>query len=542
MSRIIGIDLGTTNTTLSTRDQTFSIPQRVDTGLEGESTQLPSFLYFPLPEEGARPFVGQWAKQRASETPDRVITSAKSWLCHGAIDRRAPLLPLNGEQKMSPVAASAAFLKQLAPLIQKGDQVLLTVPASFDPSARDLTLEAATEAGLTDVILLEEPQAAFYAWLHTQGDQWRHYLKVGETVLVIDCGGGTTDLSLIKVVDEAGELSLRRIKVGPHLLLGGDNMDMAFAYRLAERLGTLDERQFELLIAACRQAKERLFEEGQETLSIVIPGRGSRLIGGALKTTLTREEGLEWILEGFFPLVTSDEKCVTAARGLQQWGLPFAEEVRVTAHLAAFLAGEAAPDAILFNGGTLKPEKLRARLLEQIQLFTQRPVRELPGADLDYAVSRGAAYYGHVRQGEGIRIRGGINRSYFVGVEEARPAVPGFSPPLKAFCVAPFGMEEGTEQPLTLERFALAVGAPSAFRFFCSTKEAYPFGHLVKDWKQQLIELHPVEAQLEKQEGDGATIPVRLQSRVTELGILELWAIADDRRKWKLEFDLRKPS
>lgn len=476
---------------------------------------------------------------------------------------------------MSPLEACSEILRHLRESwnFSKGEMpfedqtVLITVPASFDPSARQLVQEAAELAGYPDAVLLEEPQAAFYAWLHAHADEWRQKLKVGDSILVVDIGGGTTDFSLIGVEEEGGDLQLKRVAVGSHLLLGGDNIDLALAHLVKQKFedkgNTIDQWQFQTLVHQCRQAKETLLGENPpSSVDITVLGRGSRLIGNTLKTELTQKEALSLVIDGFFPLVGPDEQSPVERRlGIQQIGLPFVQDPRISCQLAKFLSmtGEAdqahmdrfvLPAAVLFNGGTLKSSAIRQRLMALLNSWAKKlkkpPVIELEGADYDYAVSKGAAYYGLARQGHAVRIRGGTSRSYFVGVEEAAPAVPGMSPPLRAVCIVPFGLEEGEERDLENQEFALVVGEPSTFRFFSHSTQTLSdgsepsVGTVIRNWKQDLSELHPIETLLDKAEGDGKTVRVKLKSKVTELGVLELWCVAPNGRKWKLEFDIRQ--
>ena len=615
---IVGIDLGTTNCTVAYAQmpasvpaapqgvpdslknnssmpleslviEQLSIPQITGSGTEEELFLLPSFVYFPLPEEYAQSSAsmawdplkklctGLFARQRGAELPNRLISSAKSWLCHAGIDRREKLLPLQAEdiEKLSPLEACAEFLRHIlkawnfklpdAPFDQQ--HIFITVPASFDPSARQLVQEAAQLAGYPEIILLEEPQAAFYAWLHMHAADWRSQLVVGDTILIVDIGGGTTDFSLITVSEELGNLALNRLAVGNHLLLGGDNIDLALAYQakaaLEEQGHSIDEWQMHKLIHASRQAKESLLGDAPpKSVDINLQGRGSKLLKGALSTKITQKQATELLLDGFFPLVGASERSPSERRsGMQQIGLPYAQDARISCQLAKFLSmsGEndhshmhdfVLPTAVLFNGGTLKAAALRQRLVELLNAWAvelkKAPVRVLPEPNYDFAVSRGAVYYGLARSGQAIRIRGGTSRSYYIGVEEARPAIPGFATPLKALCIVPFGMEEGTEQELASQEFALVLGEPAIFRFFSHATPKLAdgteasMGYVIKNWKQDLTELHPIETCLEKTESDGKTIRVRLKSKVTELGTLELWCVAHDGRKWKLEFDVRK--
>lgn len=477
-------------------------------------------------------------------------------------------------EKSSPLQACAQLLshlkeawdhKMVASFVEQ--ILLITVPASFDPSARQLVQEASQKAGYPEVVLLEEPQAAFYAWMHAHAKDWRSHLKVGDCVLVIDIGGGTTDFSLIEVGDEKGDLTLMRLAVGAHLLLGGDNIDLSLAHlaksKLEDQGHAIDDWQLQSLIHSCRKAKEALMSENPpKQVDITVLGRGSRLIGGSLKTAITVEEAKKLIIEGFAPLVSPQERPPIERRsGLQQLGLPYAQDARLTSQLAKFLSmtGETTSDSmenfmmptvVLFNGGTTKAAALRTRLLDQLNQWAKslnKPlVKELPDADYDFAVSRGAVNYGMARAGKAIRIRSGTSCSYFIGVEDSAPAVPGMATPLKALCIAPLGMEEGTELELESQEFGLVVGETATFRFFSHATPKLSdgiepvMGTVVRKWKQELKELHPIEARLDKAEGDGKTIRVKVGSRVTELGVLELWCKAADGRKWKLEFDIRK--
>jgi molecular chaperone DnaK (HSP70) len=558
----IGIDLGTTHCTVAYLDLEqkemvqLSIPQPISAGIVGEMSLLPSFLYFPLEAEKGlfdEVCIGQHARDRASEIPDRVIASAKSWLCHTGVDRRAIRLPLEGDLGMTPVEVMEALLRHLRNAWegQVGasfgeQQILVTVPASFDPSARELVLEAAQRADYPEIVLMEEPQAAFYSWLHQHADEWRELLKVGDLILVVDIGGGTTDLSLIEVAEKEGDLTLERVAVGDHLLLGGDNMDLALAHLAAHKLGVeIDDWQMSRLVHACRQVKEQLLsEEAPEAASVTIQGRGSGLIGGSLTTELTRQEVIEMIVEGFFPLVDANERVRSANQsGLKRVGLPYATDPRISAHLAHFLSREGErlrPTALLFNGGVLKPALLRQRLVDQLSLWSSQEVVELPGVDLDCAVSRGAAYYGLARSGEAVRIRSGTSHSYFIGVEEAIPAVPGLPTPMRAICVAPFGMEEGSEMVLESEEFSLLVGEPVTFRFFSSNQPTLALaGTILRRWKGVLTELPPIETSLERGEEGERSVVVTIRARVTELGLLELSCCSRDGREWKFSFNTR---
>ncbi len=571
---IVGIDLGTTNCALAYVDtaeehpriHAVAIPQAVAAGQVEPRPTLPSYLYIPgAADPPGPPFAGEWARTRGAEVPARLVSSAKSWLGHTGVDRTGPILPWGAPdevRKLSPVAASSRYLRHLAEAWEAaqpdaplgGQDVLITVPASFDAAARELTMEAARDAGLASVTLLEEPQAAFYSWLAHAGDRWRRELSVGDVVLVCDVGGGTTDFTLIAVGESGGDLTLERIAVGDHILLGGDNMDLALAYGLAGKLaekGTkLDDWQQRSLTLTCRAAKEAILASGSlEKAPVAILGRGSKVIGGTIRTELTREDLEKALLDGFFPRVGADDRPQRGRRvGLKELGLPYATDAAVTRHLAEFLARHGRrPTAILYNGGVMKGTLLRVRLGETVASWNPAGgLKELVGTDLDLAVAHGAAAYGLVRRGRGVRIRGGTARAYYIGVETAMPAVPGMAPPLKAVCVAPFGMEEGTEAELPGRELGLIVGEPAEFRFLgSSVRRADRVGDVVEDWgterSAEIEELAPVEATLPAEEGvAGTSIPVTLRSHVTAVGTLELWCVAKDGRRWKLEYNVRE--
>jgi hypothetical protein len=405
--------------------------------------------------------------------------------------------------------------------------------------------------------LLEEPQAALYAWLAERGPSWRDEVAVGDFILVIDIGGGTTDFSLMAVHEQGGALELERTAVGDHILLGGDNMDLALAYavrgRLAEQGTKLDDWQMRALTHGCRAAKEALLgAAARDTHPLVIPGRGSKLVGGTLRTEISRAEVERVLLDGFFPLVASAARPEKPRRvGLTTLGLPYANDPGVTRHLAAFLARGSLtkpaghsfvhPTAVLFNGGVTRSpmicERLRSVLGQWIEAEGGEPPKVLEGTDPDLAVSRGAAYYAQARREGGIRIRGGTAQAYFVGVERAELAVPGIPPRVDALCVAPLGMEEGSEVELA-EPFGLVVGEPVSFRFFGSASwRDEPVGAVADP--EALNELAPIETTLEG--GAGRVVQVKLHARVTEVGTLELSAVeqSSEARRWKLSFNVR---
>jgi molecular chaperone DnaK (HSP70) len=597
---VVGIDLGTTNCALAYFDtgagdepklQHFQIPQVIQPGAVEPKPLLPSFLYLPGPNEqpaGAlnlpwapnRDYsVGEFARNFGSQVPTRLVSSAKSWLCHPGIDRRQQILPWKapeGGRKVSPVEASTMYLRHLADAWNhhiakdvdahrlENQEIVLTVPASFDPMARELTVEAARAAGLEKITLLEEPQAAFYSWIDQSHDKWRDHVEVGDVVLVCDVGGGTSDFSLIAISEEAGQLVLTRVAVGEHILLGGDNMDLALAHQAAQGFAAkgvkLDAGQMQMLWHSCRQAKETLLSKTDlESAPVTVLGRGSRVIGGTLKSDVARADMEKVMLDGFFPMcpanaVPQRQRTV----GLQEIGLPYAADPAVSKHLAFFLARNEElqqqagkkkrkkshqPAAVLFNGGVFKASVLRSRMLEILNKWnkTEAGVRDLEGADLDRAVAGGAAYYGLVRRGKGIRIRGGTAQSYYIGIESSLPAVPGAPPPLKALCVVPYGMEEGTETDVPGQEFGLIVGEPAEFRFLGSAQRRNDtVGTMVEEWEGQIDEMSPVAATLEAPGKEGRMVPVHLHTKVTEVGTLELWCISrDGREKWKLEYNVR---
>ncbi len=585
MSRyVVGIDLGTTNCALSYCDtseedakiEVFEIEQVVAAGEVAARTTLPSFLLMPSVHEvssdamslpwgtNQSDCVGTMARDRGNELPHRLVSSAKSWLSYAGVDRSAPILPWRGseeapddEKRVSPLQASTRYLSHLRqawdqkmPEALADQDVLITVPASFDVIARDLTIAAAREAGLGEVTLLEEPQAAFYSWLSNGHDSWRDQLKSGDVVLICDIGGGTSDFSLISASDDGeGNLNLERVAVGEHILLGGDNMDLTLAQVVIARLGDkgkkLKPSQYRALVLACSRAKESLLGENPpERVAITILGSGSKLIGGSLRSELTPAD-MDVLLKGFFPEVKrGDAPKVRRALGLRELGLPYATDPAVTRHLSAFLAKhDKVPTQVLWNGGVLKGSRIQEAIGQSLSEWYGGELPSLQGTDLDLAVAHGAAYYGLVRLGKGIRIRGGTARSYYIGVEGVAPAIPGFEPPIKALCIAPFGMEEGSTEDLPEEEMGILVGQPTTFRFFASTsRQQDNVGTMVDPDEAELVEVDPIEINLEAGDDypDNEVVPVYLAATVSELGTLELWSYAKEGDgRWKLEYSLR---
>jgi hypothetical protein len=609
---VVGIDLGTTHCALAYAEanpegphpEVMPLAQLVAAGSVEERVLLPSFLYFghesegplSLPWDAKRKYaVGAYARDRGVEAPARVISSAKSWLSHPGIDRRAGILPMGAPEdveKISPVEASWRYLEHMSEAwdarIAKGKKglslgeqdVILTVPASFDASARELTVEAAIAAGLDHVTLLEEPQAALYAWIAAMGDGWRKLVKPGDVILVVDVGGGTTDFSAIAVLDRNGALDLARVAVGDHILLGGDNMDLALAHVLKAKVEAqgkeVDPWQMVALTFASRVAKEHLLSDSKATSApIVVASRGSKLLGGGLRSELTREEITRTLVEGYFPQVDAGARPAQRSRtALTQIGLPYASDAAVTRHLAAFLARQADataklegfpgpkkpgailhPTAVLFNGGVMKGGALRERLVTALDSWLVADgapkARILEGGDLDLAVARGAASYGLARLGKGVRIRGGTARAYYVGIESPAPAVPGVEPPLTLMCLAPFGMEEGTEAPLPPQELGVVVGEKVSFRFFgSSVRRADTSGTELTRWKgDEVQELAPIDVTLPAEgRPAGDVVPVHLHASVTEVGTLLVEATpttplsSAPNERWKIELNVRPPS
>lgn len=607
---VVGIDLGTTNSAMcfvdthekSWRIQTFTIPQVVAAGQVENHETLPSFYYEALNDErssgatrlpwlkDAPPYaVGMFARDHGRTIPGRMIESAKSWLCHNGVDRRAALLPWHGAadvQRLSPVEASASYLRHLKDAwnavhpdepLEKQD-VVLTIPASFDEVARELTVAAARVAGLPRIILLEEPQAAFYSWVDAHRDDWETIVSPGQKILVCDIGGGTTDFSLIHVRSgQDGRLQFHRVAVGDHLLLGGDNLDLALAHHVEQKLansGRLDARQWSLLIPACRHAKEILLGENPPAShTVVIAGGGSKLIGGSLQAELTREDVVSIFLDGFLPTVGLTDKPQKRQSGFQEFGLPYAADPAMTKYLASFLmqhtqapfstAGEkmamrpdegaepyanghsptistARPDIVLFNGGFFASPLLRQRLIASLESWFQ-PTQTgwtptvLRNDRLDLAVARGAAYFGMVRRGVGVRIVAGLARTYYVGIEQADGT-------RAALCLVAAGTEAASA-PVQIDRtFKVRTSEPVEFPILVSgTRLTDQPGQIIPFDPEQLSSLPPIRTVLTtRKRGEDAIVDARLTASLTEIGTLELWCEqADGSRRWQLQFDVR---
>ena len=593
---VVGFDLGTTNSAVTYVDteaepwriETFVVPQLVAPGQVEARETLPSFHYQPavgelppgalrLPWNSEPPgyAVGFFARDQGTAVPGRLIASAKSWLCHSGVDRTAELLPWHGApdiERLSPVEVSARYLAHVRdawdarfpehPLAQQ--DFVLTLPASFDEVARELTVKAAARAGLPRVVLIEEPQAAFYAWIYAHSADWERRVAPGQKILVCDIGGGTSDFTLIRVRGEAdGRVRFHRVAVGEHLILGGDNLDLTLAQHLEQRLtdgGRLEPRQWAVLVRNCRQVKEILLgPDPPERLTVNLPGSGSRLIGGGIQLEVTREEVRQLLAEGFFPRVSLDERPTRRRSGFQEFGLPYAPDAAVTRYLAAFLSAHrnvaldgvetptdqdpARPDIVLFNGGVFESDVLRDRLLAVLGSWFQtgkpwEPI-VLENDRLDLAVARGAAYYGMVRRGQGVRIAAGLARTYYIAVEtEPGQAVAGGS----ALCLVPAGVEPGHDIDLTERKFDLRISEPVEFPLFVSsTRLTDRPGELVPIDREQMTPLPPIRTVLRKRKkGEAETVSVTLHARLTEIGTLDLWcAEVEGRGQWRLQFDIR---
>jgi molecular chaperone DnaK (HSP70) len=579
MKYTVGIDLGTTHTVVAFAEhgkasagvQVFDVPQLTSATEQQALPLLPSFLYAPAESEnladpfGDAPFtIGSYARRRGQEVPARLVASAKSWLGHAAVDRRAAILPWGSDAgevpKVSPVEASRRLLEHVrrawderfpgAPLREQ--RLVLTVPASFDEAGRELTVEAAEQAGL-HVRLLEEPQAAFYDYLTSAGTSGLESLlsegRERALVLVCDVGGGTTDLTLIEVREGAGgSVELERVAVGRHLLLGGDNIDLALAHELEARLvpppGRLEPARFNQLTLACRAAKERLLSsDAPEALPISVAGTGSALVGATLSTRLTRAEVEATVLDGFLPHVARDAKPERTRAGLLAFGLPYERDPAITRHVAAFFARQTsarAPDALLLNGGLFRAPRAAERLREVVSSWGERPPSLLPHPDPDLAVARGAVGFGLALDGRGPRIGGGTPQGFYAAVD-----VKGER---RALCVVPRGAREGERHTAEVPGLSLRVGAPVRFELFTlDTPERHRPGDVVALDPERFVALPPVSTVFEAG-ADSSTrreISVGLEGELSAIGTVDLACVelgALDpaaARRFRLAFDLR---
>lgn len=602
---VVGIDLGTTNSAMCFVDteqdhwqiECFQIAQMVAPGEVANRETLPSFHYQLTAEEiksaamqlpwqrsntvpsAANYSVGLFARDHGRTVAGRLVESAKSWLCHHGVDRRAALLPWHGDndaERLSPVQASARYLQHLReawddehPKDRLHEQdVVLTIPASFDEVARELTVAAARMAGLPRVILIEEPQAAFYSWVDAHRQDWDQLVSPGQKILVCDIGGGTTDFSLIHVRSgEGGKLQFHRVAVGDHLLLGGDNLDLALAYHVEQKLaaagkldpdGKLQPRQWSLLIPACRHAKETLLgSTPPDKYTLVVSGVGSRLIGGSLQIEVTRDELLKLFIDGFLPSVDFGEMPIKRQSGFQEFGLPYAADAAITRYLSAFLKAHqrhesanpttnadsqlaARPDVILFNGGFFASPALRDRLTDCMKAWFNEDKTNwspliLKNDRLDLAVARGAAYFGMVRRGLGIRIVAGLARTYYIGVEQADGTQ-------SALCLIAAGTEPSPDPTIIEQRFQVRTSEPVQFPILVSgTRLTDTPGQLIPIDTDQMTSLPPIRTVLNsRRKGESGDVEAHISVRLTEIGTLEMWCQqCDDSRRWQLQFDVR---
>ncbi|HTP33195.1 MAG TPA: Hsp70 family protein [Candidatus Acidoferrales bacterium] len=557
----IGIDLGTTNSALAYIDDReaedrdfpplhiFETPQLVAPGRVEPRRTLPSFLFL----EDGRP-VGVYAREQGALIPTRLVHSAKSWLSNPDVDRTAKILPWDSQETgrvLSPVEVSSRFIAKFreewdrakgSPLAEQ--EIVLTVPASFDEEARELTVMAARDAGLEKLTLLEEPAAAFYSWIANNLAASRKKLFDGQIVLVCDVGGGTSDFSLIRVSRDGDLVNFTRTAVGKHLLLGGDNLDLTLAWLVETKLGVpLSIRQRSGLRRQCSAAKERLLNDPNlKSVEITVLGSGSALIGKSLKTEILREEALELALDGFLPFTPRGELPKEEKRSLfRELGLPYVTDPAVTRHLNEFLepTGQV-PDAILFNGGFFIPEILRERVADVVGQWHGRRPEIFENTDLDLAVARGAAYYSYVRStGSGVLVRGGLPRTYYIALGDAKDGK------FRAVCLVPRGAEEGAALEIDDDALQLVANRPVSFRLYSSlTRTEDQLGNVIEfDVDDPGLHRHaPLNAVIRfGKKAEERLIPVKLGARLTEIGTLETWCeskISDNR--WNLQFELRK--
>ncbi|MGV3486788.1 MAG: Hsp70 family protein [Planctomycetaceae bacterium] len=589
---VVGIDLGTTNCALGYVDthqspwqvETFRITQWVDAGQYEQRETLPSFHYelaaheaestdwrLPWDSKPSRHCVGVFARDAGHRHPGRRIASAKSWLSHDGVDRSADFLPWHGDSdvtRMSPVDASAAYLAHLraawnhvhpADLLEHQD-VVITLPASFDEVARELTVMAAKKAGLRRVYLIEEPQAAFYAWIHSHADQWHRQISAGQMILVCDIGGGTTDFTLIRVQPSGdGQVQFHRVAVGNHLILGGDNLDLALA-KLAEAkllrevgLQHLSADQWDRLVQVARVAKEAMLSENRPaSYTLSLPAEGSKLIGGAVQVELSVAEIDAALVEGFFPQVALDERPSIGQSGFREFGLPYAADPAITRHLAAFLTdhrrsglkaedqtSEDRPSWLLFNGGVMAAPALRQRIADSLSSWFRRPEEAaweptiLASPRLDLAVAHGAAYYAMVRRGEGIKIAANLGRSYYMQVS---------SDPPTAICLIPGNAEAGMRFRTDEHVLELQLGQPVQFPLWVSsTRLADQAGAVVAMQEGEALRLPPIYTALTTgKRREAKTIRVAIESELSEIGTIGMWCVdLDSSNRWQLDFDIR---
>lgn len=580
----VGIDLGTTHTVVAylPKQQTaqsieiFAVEQLVTLGEVAARPLLPSVRYHPAVGEvsaadlvfapqGETAIIGEAARVLGAKTLGRLVTSAKSWLSHPSVDAQADILPWGSHadvSKVSPLEASASYLAHIRsvwrhrfpddPLEQQ--EIVLTVPASFDEGARSLTLAAAKLAGLPQVRLLEEPQAVCYDWLRCHAGRIQQALHNVHLLLVCDVGGGTTDLTLIKVELGQQEPKLTRIGVGDHLMLGGDNIDLALAHVAESRLITdgkrLSSADFSYLLEQCRIAKEKLLDEhAPEQWRVTLLGGGSRLIGATRSVELTRAEVRAIALDGFFPLSGLDELPDRKRSGMVEFGLPYASEPAVSKQIAGFLhlhqhvAQEAlqglgrVPDALLLNGGVFRSRPISQRVVELLTAWGGKTPVLLENKHPELSVALGAVSYAVALRDKQLKIGGGSPRSYFLVVDSATATTA-----RQGVCILPRGSEEGNEIVLPDRQFALRLGVPVRFHLVSiATDTEYQPGELVDIDDDLFHSLPPLAVAFTPEAGAAQEVVVQLAVTQTEIGTLQIQcvAIANNAQRWDVEFQLR---
>ncbi len=600
---IIGIDLGTTNSAVSYVDLTqdtskqkiriFKIPQLTGPGEMTRLSVLPSFLYIPgtydishesikIPWKNQKSadlnFVGAFARDHGAKVPARLVSSAKSWLCHSNVDRKARILPWgagNEVYKVSPVQATSAYLEHIksawnATMAEdeedflENQTLIVTVPASFDEVARDLTMEAAGMAGYRDVTLLEEPLAAFYSWLIRHGGQWRQHVRPNELILVCDVGGGTTDFTMIMLQEIDGSPRFERIAVGDHLILGGDNMDLALARRIEMRFShrkmSLNTDRWKVLCHQCRQAKEAILAGHEQSHKITLMGEGSQLIAGTIAAKLDKKEVEDTIVEGFFPLADAGEtRKKTSRAGIAEFGLPYEQEPAITRHLGWFLEQHKedvkkfldrdipAPDHVLFNGGALKPLVVQERIRAAIRHWFGETNTDIPkileNSDHDLAVALGASYYGLVKIGKGVRVGCGSARAYFLGIS-TRDENTGIVNTGQAMCFVERGLDEGTHIELKDYKFEVLANQPVTFDIYSSSYRSGDRCGDIVAIDDSMTALSPLQTVVQfGKKGIRKQVPVQIEADFTEIGTLAIWCRSlISNHRWQLQFQLRDDS
>jgi len=588
---VIGIDLGTTNSAVSYCDTkkkrktiaTFLIPQWVAAHQMETRETLPSFHYevhseeirservcLPFEEKRSKNIVGVFARDHGGKVAGRLASSAKSWLSHNGVDRTAKLLPwqpADDVERISPVEVTARYLSHLRKawnhrfpdFPMESQDLVITLPASFDEVARELTIRAAKQAGLPKIVLLEEPQAAFYAWVYSHAKDWNKHVSPGQKILICDIGGGTTDFTLIRVrATETGMVRFHRVAVGDHLILGGDNLDLALAHLLESKLGDAEKipaRNWGLLVRIACSVKEKfLGTNPPEKMTVHLPGTGAKLIGGGQQIEVTREEIETLLIEGFLPRVPFDSVPTRQQLGIREMGLPFAADHAMTKYLAHFLKTHrttgmtdqeireilptddpARPDILLLNGGMFEASKMQKRLLDVLADWFGREPLLLDNERLDLAVARGAAYYGMVRRGLGEKISAGLARTYYIGVASETDEIP------MALCLLPAGTEVDHEVRLLDRIFELRVGEPIRFPIYVSSvRMTDRAGDLVPFDPEQMSVLPSIQTVIRTRRKHRENVAVHLEGRLTEIGTLELWCVeTSGKGRWRLDFDVR---